>query len=101
MKIYALTTEGVRNASVEFDVDTLSPTYRLLIGVPGKSNAFEISKRLGLQDYIINYAKTLVSKESVEFEDVLQAIDRDRKIIEENRFEAEKLKYEVEKLKKS
>jgi len=99
LKIYALTTEGVRNASVEFDVDTLSPTYRLLIGVPGKSNAFEISKRLGLQDYIINYAKTLVSKESVEFEDVLQAIDRDRKIIEENRFEAEKLKYEVEKLK--
>lgn len=99
LKIYALTTEGVRNASVEFDVDTLSPTYRLLIGVPGKSNAFEISKRLGLQDYIINYAKTLVSKESVEFEDVLQAIDRDRKIIEENRAEAEKLKYEVEKLK--
>lgn len=99
LKIYALTTEGVRNASVEFDVDTLSPTYRLLIGVPGKSNAFEISKRLGLQDYIIDYAKTLVSKESVEFEDVLQAIERDRKIIEENRAEAEKLKYEVEKIK--
>lgn len=99
LKIYALTTKGVRNASVEFDIDTLSPTYRLLIGVPGKSNAFEISKRLGLQDYIIDYAKTLVSKESVEFEDVLQAIERDRKIIEENRAEAEKLKYEVEKIK--
>ncbi|SHD78523.1 endonuclease MutS2 [Schnuerera ultunensis] len=99
LKIYALTTDRVRNASVEFDVETLSPTYRLLIGVPGKSNAFEISKRLGLQGYIIDYAKTLVSKENVEFEDVLQAIDKDRKIIEENRFEAERLKSDVEKLK--
>ncbi|GMG96903.1 endonuclease MutS2 [Tepidimicrobium xylanilyticum] len=99
LKIYALTTEGVKNASVEFDVETLSPTYKLLIGVPGKSNAFEISKRLGLQDYIIEYAKTLISKENVEFEDVLKAIDKDRRIIEENRYEMEKLKEEVEKLK--
>lgn len=99
LKIYALTTDDVRNAAVEFDIETLSPTYKLLIGVPGKSNAFEISKRLGLQDYITDYAKSLVSKESVEFEDVLQAIDKDRRIIEENKFEAEKLKYEVEKLK--
>src|SRR5699024_6811169 len=67
-------------------------------GVPGKSNAFEISKRLGLQDYIIVYAKTLVSKESMEFEDVLQAIDRDRRTIEEEKFVIEKLKSEVEKL---
>lgn len=99
LKIYALTTDKVKNASVEFDVETLSPTYKLLIGVPGKSNAFEISKRLGLQDYIIDYAKNLVSKENVEFEDVLQAIDKDRKIIEENRFEAERLKSEVERLR--
>ncbi|HSH35032.1 endonuclease MutS2, partial [Schnuerera sp.] len=95
LKVYALTTDKVKNASVEFDVETLSPTYKLLIGVPGKSNAFEISKRLGLQNYIIKYAKTLVSKENVEFEDVLKAIDKDRKIIEENRFETEKLKDEV------
>ena len=99
LKIYALTTEGVKNASVEFDVETLSPTYKLLIGVPGKSNAFEISLRLGLPDYIIGYAKGLVSKESVEFEGVLQAIDKDRKIAEANRLEAEKLKSEVGKLK--
>ena len=99
LKIYALTTDKVKNAAVEFDIETLSPTYRLLIGVPGKSNAFEISNRLGLQDYIIEYAKKLVSKENVEFEDVLQAIDKDRRIIEENRLQTERLKAEVEKLK--
>ncbi len=98
LKIYALTTEGVRNASVEFDVETLRPTYKLLIGVPGKSNAFEISKRLGLQDYIIEDAKALVSRESVEFEDILQAIDKDRKTIEEEKFNIDKLKSEMETL---
>ena len=82
LKIYALTTEGVKNASVEFDVETLSPTYKLLIGVPGKSNAFEISAKLGLPKYILDYAKSLVSKENVEFEDVLKAIDQDRRIAE-------------------
>lgn len=99
LKVYALTKEGIENASVEFDVNTLSPTYRLLIGVPGKSNAFLISKSLGLKDYIIDYAKTLISKENVEFEDVLQAIDRDRRIVEEDKLEAERLKLEIKTLK--
>lgn len=101
LKLYALTTDNVTNASVEFDVETLSPTFKLLIGVPGKSNAFEISKRLGLQDYIIDYARNLISKENVEFEDVLQAMDRDRKKIEEDKIEAEKLKIEIEGLRRS
>ena len=101
LKIYALTTEKVKNASVEFDVETLSPTYKLLIGIPGKSNAFEISKRLGLQDYVIDYAQDLISKENVEFEDVLQAMERDRKSILEDKAQAERLKFEIEKLKTS
>lgn len=99
LKLYALTTENVTNASVEFDVETLSPTYKLLIGVPGKSNAFEISKRLGLQDYIINEARDLISKENIEFEDVLQALEKDRIATEENKNVAERYRMEVEKLK--
>ncbi|MDU5323999.1 MAG: endonuclease MutS2 [Peptoniphilus harei] len=97
LKIYALTTDGVANASMEFDVDSLSPTYRLLIGVPGKSNAFEISRRLGLPDEIIGEAKKLLSSENIEFEDVLQSIDEDRTKIREYREELEKEKIDLEK----
>lgn len=97
LKVYALTTDGVANASMEFDVDSLSPTYRLLIGVPGKSNAFEISRRLGLPDGIIGEAKKLLSSENIEFEDVLQSIDEDRTKIREYKEELEREKIDLEK----
>lgn len=97
LKVYALTTDGVANASMEFDVDSLSPTYRLLIGVPGKSNAFEISRRLGLPDEIIGEAKKLLSSENIEFEDVLQSIDEDRTKIREYKEELKREKIDLEK----
>ncbi|MDU6744207.1 endonuclease MutS2 [Peptoniphilus harei] len=97
LKVYAMTTDGVANASMEFDVDSLSPTYRLLIGVPGKSNAFEISRRLGLPDEIIGEAKKLLSSENIEFEDVLQSIDEDRTKIREYKEELEREKIDLEK----
>lgn len=101
LKVYALTTEGVSNASMEFDIESLRPTFKLLIGVPGKSNAFEISSRLGLSDYIIDYSRNLISQENIEFEEVLQNIDRDRKAIEEKKLETEKLNREISQLRES
>lgn len=100
LKIYALTTEKVKNASMEFDVETLTPTYKLIIGLPGKSNAFEISKRLGLPEKIIFNARELMTKENIEFEEVLKSIDADRKAIESEKLEIENLKISLNKLEK-
>jgi DNA mismatch repair protein MutS2 len=99
MKLYAMRTEGVINASCEFDVETLRPTYRLLIGIPGKSNAFAISKRLGLSELIIDDAKSLVSENDVNFEDVLSQLEAQRQAMEQARIQAEQLRLEVEKTK--
>ncbi|SFU28237.1 DNA mismatch repair protein MutS2 [Clostridium sp. DSM 8431] len=100
LKGYALKTPGVENASVEFDVDTLRPTYRLLIGVPGKSNAFEISKRLGLKEDVINKAKETISNESLVFEDLIRELQEKSIIANRNAREASKLKAEAEKMKR-
>ena len=99
LKLYAMRTPGVINASCEFNVETLQPTYRLLIGVPGKSNAFAISKRLGLDDVILEQARSLVSQNDVNFEDVLTQLDQQRQEMEKAKEEAERLRRETEKQK--
>ena len=91
LKTFAMTTAGVENASCEFDVETLRPTYRLLIGIPGKSNAFAISKRLGLPDAVIETAKEQMNNDSVRFEDVLTELEAKRQALEKQQLEADRL----------
>jgi DNA mismatch repair protein MutS2 len=100
IKIFAMEKEGFENASVEFDVETLRPTYRLLTGIPGKSNAFEISKRLGLQDYIIDQARQYVSKDAARFEDVIQNLQNKTTQVEKQLEEADRIKREASAIKK-
>ena len=99
LKVYAMSTPGVENASCEFDVETLAPTYRVLIGVPGKSNAFAISRRLGLPDYIIQKAADRIDAENVRFEDVLSQLDIQRQAMEREKEKAEQLRREMESAK--
>ncbi len=96
LKVYAMTTPGVENASCEFNVETLAPTYRLVLGIPGKSNAFAISRRLGLPEYIIEKAAARLDAENVRFEDVLTRLDQQRQEMEKERAEARQLKLEME-----
>ena len=99
LKLYAMRTNGVINASCEFDVETLRPTYKLLIGIPGKSNAFAISRKLGLSEEILKEADDLVGKSDKDFEDVLSQLEHQRQQMESARLEAERMKRETEKIK--
>ena len=101
LKIYALSTEGVVNASCEFDVESLRPTYRLLIGLPGKSNAFAISSKLGLPEHIINEARKLIGKQERTFEDLISELEENRLTIEKEQEEIRRYKKEIEQLKQS
>ena len=100
LKVFALTTEGVENASCEFDVETLRPTYHLLIGIPGKSNAFAISKKLGLSDEIIEEAKTHLSDQEESFEELLSDLEHSRRTIEREQAEIRAYKEELETLRR-
>ncbi len=101
LKIYALSTPGVENGCCEFDVETLRPTYRLLIGVPGKSNAFAISEKLGLPDYIISDAKEHLTQQEEDFEDVIADLEKSRSTIEQEQAQISRYKQEIEELKQT
>ena len=100
LKLYAMRTAGVINASCEFNVETLQPTYKLLIGIPGKSNAFAISRKLGLSEDILKEASDLVGQSDKDFEDVLSQLESQRQQMEQARKEAERLRQETEKIRK-
>ena len=100
LKVYALSTDGVENACCEFNVETLSPTYRLLIGIPGKSNAFAISQKLGLSTDIIDDARERINEKDVDFEDVISNLEASRQTIEKEQTEIKQYKLEIEQLKK-
>jgi DNA mismatch repair protein MutS2 len=100
LKLYAMRTENVINASCEFSVETLQPTYKLLIGIPGKSNAFAISRKLGLSEDILKEAADLVSQSDKDFETVLSQLEQQRQQMESARAEAERLRYETEQIRK-
>ena len=100
LKVFALTTEGVENACCEFDVETLRPTYHLLIGIPGKSNAFAISKKLGLPDEIIEEARTHLSDQEESFEELLSDLEHSRRTIEKEQAEIQAYKEELEMLRR-
>lgn len=101
LKVYALETPGVQNASCEFDIETLRPTYRLIVGTPGKSNAFAISEKLGIPEEIIARAGQLIKRENKNFEDVIERLDTSRIEMEKERAEAERLRSEFELFKKN
>lgn len=100
LKLFALSTEGVQNASCEFDVETLRPTYRLLIGIPGKSNAFAISEKLGLPEYIIEDAKARIDADDEQFEDVLAELERQKRQIEKDKETISVYKSQISSLKR-
>ena len=99
LKVYALSTEGVENACCEFDVESLRPTYRLLIGIPGKSNAFAISSRLGLPDFLIEAAKKHLSAKDISFEDIIAELEHSRVTLEKEQMEIQSYKEEIRKLR--
>ena len=96
LKLYAMTTERVENASCEFDVETLQPTYRLLIGIPGKSNAFAIARRLGLPEHVIEDAAGHIDRQNIQFEDALSQMERQRQELEQEKREAARLRRQIE-----
>lgn len=100
LKVFALSTEGIQNACCEFDVETLSPTYRLLIGIPGKSNAFAISQKLGMPKKLIEKAKSQITTSEQNFEDLIADLETSRVTIEKERLQAEQYRQEIEKLRK-